>query len=57
MKLLALYIDCTLVNSQHQVTTPVRNVLLEAQRTRNVRIILASGDQPQPYDNSYSFSS
>ena len=43
MKLLALDIDGTLVNSQHQVTTPVRDALLEAQRTRNLRIILASG--------------
>ena len=43
MKLLALDIDGTLVNSQHQVTTPVRDALLEAQRTHNLRIILASG--------------
>ena len=43
MKLLALDIDGTLVNSQHQVTTPVRDALLEAQRTRNLCIILASG--------------
>ena len=43
MKLLALDIDGTLVNSQHQVTTPVRDALLEAQRTRSLRIILASG--------------
>ena len=43
MKLLALDIDGTLVNSQHQVTTPVRDALLEAQHTRDLRIILASG--------------
>ena len=43
MKLLALDIDGTLVNSQHQVTIPVRDALLEAQRTHNLRIILASG--------------
>ena len=43
MKLLALDIDGTLVNSQHQVTAPVQEALLEAQRTRDLRIALASG--------------
>ena len=43
MKLLALDIDGTVVNSQHQVTEPVRNALIHAQRERDMRIVLASG--------------
>lgn len=47
MKLLALDIDGTLITRAHQLTDTVRDALLEAQRTGQVRIVLASG-RPTP---------
>lgn len=46
-KLLALDIDGTLINRQHELTDGVRETLLRAQREFGVRIILASG-RPTP---------
>lgn len=47
MRLLALDIDGTVVNSQHQVTEPVRRALIHAQSARDMRLVLASG-RPTP---------